>query len=153
MTNKNPESKKKKSFWITVPGIITALAALITALTGLIAIMPGPGSNGEGNDVGDESPRSNTVILTPRFPPRTSTTPGTGEVLVSSGDPSDAGAIVYVDHNPEGLLARQGDSALYLIHSMPPGNYAIEVRKNGATFNTGVKVEANRRSTVRVVFR
>jgi hypothetical protein len=36
-----PESEKKQSFWTTMPGVLTGLAALLTAATGLwVAIAP-----------------------------------------------------------------------------------------------------------------
>jgi hypothetical protein len=39
MTNENKEEKTKKSFWETLPGILTALAAIIAALGGCLAIV------------------------------------------------------------------------------------------------------------------
>lgn len=39
--NSSPEDKKSANFWTTIPGILSGLAALIVALTGLIAaILP-----------------------------------------------------------------------------------------------------------------
>lgn len=38
MTNTEEKEKKPKSFWETVPGILTALATLVTAVGGCIGI-------------------------------------------------------------------------------------------------------------------
>jgi hypothetical protein len=34
-----PEPDKKQSFWTTLPGVLTGIAALLTAVTGLLVVM------------------------------------------------------------------------------------------------------------------
>lgn len=48
---------KEKSFWTTVPGILTGIAAVITAIGGLVIVLnqvdgTGPGNNGGGGPPG-----------------------------------------------------------------------------------------------------
>ena len=152
MKSKNAQNVKKQSFWTTLPGILTALATLITAIAGLIAIFSSGGNSNKVNTSGGDTTKSNVIVLTPRFPSSSVAEADKGQILVLSGETADVGAFVYVDGNPEGLLAKQGNRALYLIHNMPPAQYEIEVKKNGATFQTRVNVKAGLRSTVDVVF-
>ena len=52
-----PELEKKQSFWTTMPGILTGLAALLTAATGLwVAIGPHDKSVSEGHSASVSAP-------------------------------------------------------------------------------------------------
>jgi len=56
---------KEKSFWTTVPGILTGIAAVITAIGGLVFVLhqvdgTGPGNNGGGGP--PEQPPSFRVV-------------------------------------------------------------------------------------------
>jgi hypothetical protein len=60
------EAEKKKGFWTTLPGILTGVAALLTALTGLLVVMYPHGvgeskeSPGTAVGAGVESPKPAT---------------------------------------------------------------------------------------------
>jgi hypothetical protein len=61
MTTTDPDARHR-SWWTTVPGVLTAFAAIITATGGLIAVLVQGGLLGGANqrlsDVSSESPRS-----------------------------------------------------------------------------------------------
>lgn len=46
----------KKSFWTTLPGILTGIAAVIVAITGLMQYYPGPDGNEPGQKIIDGGP-------------------------------------------------------------------------------------------------
>lgn len=74
----------EKSFWQTVPGIITALAALVTAIGGLLGILVQSGVIGGGTE-GSESAAQTAVDPTSEAPDEASSgtpTPADGPSLV-----------------------------------------------------------------------
>jgi hypothetical protein len=54
-----PEPDKKQSFWTTLPGVLTGIAALLTAVTGLLVVMypHGFGAAKDGSPVATVSPK------------------------------------------------------------------------------------------------
>jgi hypothetical protein len=77
-------TEDEKSFWQTVPGIITALAALITAIGGLVGILVQSGVIGGGTE-GSADAVSTAVEGTPDSPEEASSassTPADGSALV-----------------------------------------------------------------------
>jgi hypothetical protein len=66
--------RKKQSFWITLPGILTALAAVITAVTGLIIGLYTAGLiGGDDGDGGVTSPTNTPSVRATPSPGETST--------------------------------------------------------------------------------
>ena len=83
---------KGSSFWTTLPGILTAVAALITAVTGLLVALGQTGVLDRGT-----SDDSTTVASTPRDSPATASAAGAaGDVLAGSWQgraaPADGGS-------------------------------------------------------------
>lgn len=60
-----PESKSGESFWSTMPGLLTALAALITALGGILAILLSAGVIGPRLEPTALAPSAITQVATP----------------------------------------------------------------------------------------
>jgi len=54
-----------RPFWLTLPGILTGLAALITAMGGLIGTLYAAGVLGDGGDGPTQTPTPIVVALTP----------------------------------------------------------------------------------------
>jgi hypothetical protein len=76
-----PEPKKQKStnFWTTLPGILTGCAALITAIAGLIAVLPnatdtpepptsGAATHTTSNSPATPSPAPDSLVVDPPIP-------------------------------------------------------------------------------------
>jgi hypothetical protein len=107
-----PEPEKKQSFWTTMPGILTGMAALLTAATGLwVAIAPHdkPGSDGRSARVSapmqasapgsappastQQSPAASSVVAAPAATAR-----NTVVVTSRAGDVTKLSAKTFV-HN------------------------------------------------------
>lgn len=58
------ETNKTQNFWMTLPGVLTAVAALLTAVTGLIVAVH-PHAHGEGKDAPVTAVQSNAQATTP----------------------------------------------------------------------------------------
>ena len=148
-------TEEKKSFWATLPGILTGIAALITAVGGIILLV-----NGKSKD-DSTTKKDDTVIEKPKTDPDNEicsatyglegspVVPGTGEIFISSGSASAQGARVYLNGKCQERLLKRGEGALILLTQIPPGNYFIKVSKSGyKDFSRDVLVKAQERSSV-----
>lgn len=104
MSNKNEE----KSFWTTVPGILTGIAAIITAIGGLIIAL-----NAAGIFTDTNTPTPTTSTPTP--------TPTIGSISISS---SPSGASIYLDGSYQGITPMT-------IKSIEVGSYTITLEYTG----------------------
>jgi hypothetical protein len=53
MTEPDEEEKRgSRTFWTTLPGVVTAIAALLTAIGGILALVVVPGGSNGGSDQG-----------------------------------------------------------------------------------------------------
>jgi hypothetical protein len=77
-------TEDEKSFWQTVPGILTALAALVTALAGLLGILVQSGVIGGGTEGSDGAAQT---AVDP-------TAEGPQEATSGSSTPADASTLV-----------------------------------------------------------
>lgn len=75
------ETPAKESFWKTLPGIITAIASLITAIGGLLLILSQLGVFDAKNEMAEATakPPAKSEVITPPIPPPTSTLTATAE--------------------------------------------------------------------------
>lgn len=99
MSNKNEE----KSFWTTVPGILTGIAAIITAIGGLIIALNAAG------------------IFTYTITPTPTPTLTIGSISISS---SPSGASIYLDGSYQGITPMT-------IKSIEVGSYTITLEYTG----------------------
>ena len=95
------EAKKKKDengkgFWTTLPGILTAVAALITALTGLLVGLQQAGIIGQKKDDTEKS-KSTVQIQKNSNPSEERNSSGKGSQEISSGGPAGTAAISTTD--------------------------------------------------------
>jgi hypothetical protein len=109
MSNNNGE----KSFWRTLPGILTGIAAVISAIGGLILALNAAG-------IITISPVTPTPTPTPLIPTPT-TTPTTGSISVSS---SPSGASIYLDGSYKGITPMT-------MRSIEVGSYTITLKYTG----------------------
>jgi hypothetical protein len=109
MSNNNGE----KSFWRTLPGILTGIAAVISAIGGLILALNAAG-------IITISPVTPTPTPTPLIPTPT-TTPTTGSISVSS---SPSGASIYLDGSYKGTTPMT-------IKNVEAGSYTITLKYAG----------------------
>jgi hypothetical protein len=65
MADSNP-SEHAKSWWTTLPGVLTAIAGVLTAVTGLLAVLAQQGVIGGAKDKPVESARAATPIAEPK---------------------------------------------------------------------------------------
>ena len=108
-----PSASKTGSWWATLPGILTATAAVITAVTGLLAILAQNGVFGDKN----KPIATSKVEAAPATP--ASGIDGAGRKDVAK----PSGAISAVDGAASGIAASP-------LHSMPFTG-AIVVQRNG----------------------
>jgi PEGA domain len=146
---------EKKSFWTTLPGILTGLAALITAVGGIILLLnhkPKDDSQVNKNDIKNEKPITDpdNEICSPTYGLEGSpVVPGTGEIFISSGSSSAQGARVYLNGKCQERMLKRGEGALILLTQIPPGNYFIKVSKSGyKDFSRDILVKTQERSSV-----
>lgn len=75
-------TENRRSFWTTVPGILTALAAIITAVAGLVGVLA------QGRSAVSEShPAGSTSTSTPRGSPSSTATSGPFEAQSAPSQP------------------------------------------------------------------
>jgi len=64
MSSSDDSDRGKSSFWATTPGILSGIAAVIVAVTGLIAALHNPPSDGSNRGAQSGSGRTGTTIYT-----------------------------------------------------------------------------------------
>lgn len=152
----------EKSFLVTVPGILTGIAAIITAVGGVLAIYynvhphssPTPSTKAKGANPpqrvalsGKDSPgkgTGSTNNCSPTFP-EIGEMPGR-RVLYFNADESARGAEVYLDGRCQGYLATQSSGKLRdnMLVNVPPGNHEVALRKKGyQDFRSTITVPAS----------
>lgn len=108
---------KKKSFWTSLPGILTGLAAVLAAAGTLY------------------------TALRDRKGPEPSSPPRISIIMVISGDVAGKDADVYLDGEYRGRLQASGSRAQLRISNTPPGVHQLKVTKPGhEDFSTSVTV-------------
>lgn len=117
---------EKKSFWTTLPGIVTAIGGLLAAIASLLGVLYQTGIFGARTPVGE--------------PPIS-----TAEIIVVADGLSAKGAEVYVDEKYEGKLQLVGKEARLRISEIPPGIHRLKVAKPGyKEFSTSVELTAQK---------
>ncbi len=96
MPEEPTQEEQKKSFWTTLPGVLTAAATFITAVTGLIAILP---------DSKPHGPTPPPATTSPSFTDVTSTVP-TSTPLPPVSFPDFGGCSFIGATNPVITLSR-----------------------------------------------
>lgn len=136
------EGNRRASFWTSLPGVLTGIAALIGAVVTAYVTL----HNRSGPEMDTRQP--DTEQCSPTFATE-GTAPGTGEILLQSGSPEAQGARVYLNGRcQERMLVREA-GAILLLAKVPPGSYRIEVRKNGyQDLKRDVTVAAGQRASV-----
>jgi hypothetical protein len=137
----------EKKFWETVPGILTGIAAIITAVGGVIAIyynvQPRPSTTPQQRVGRPSSPTApsdkdslgaqvaSAINCSPTFPEIGQ--PSGGRVLYFDADESARGAAVYLNGKCQGYLANQSSGRLRdnMLVNVPPGTYEITLTKKG----------------------
>jgi len=74
-------SDDRRAFWSSVPGLVTGLAGLLTAIVGLVGIAIQLGWIGGGSGSSSKTPASTTVV-------GQTTSPGNGPAATPGGTPS-----------------------------------------------------------------
>ncbi len=117
---------EKKSFWTTLPGIVTAIGGLLAAIASLLGVLYQTGIFGARTPVGE--------------PPISA-----AEIIVVADGLSAKGAEVYVDEKYEGKLQLVGKEARLRISEIPPGIHRLKVAKPGyKEFSTSVELTAQK---------
>lgn len=94
-----PNPEKKENFWTTLPGLLTGLAALLTALTGLwIATAP------HGSSARNDTP----AITTPTDTRTKSSTPATAG-SIPSATPAASGSTTPAPQSGVTVTSRKGE--------------------------------------------
>lgn len=143
----------EKSFLETVPGILTGIAAIITAVGGVLAIYynvhphSSPTSSTKAADATKDSlgkGTGSTNNCSPTFP-EIGEMPGR-RVLYFNANESARGAEVYLDGRCQGYLATQSSGKLRdnMLVNVPPGKYEVALRKKGyQDFRSTITVPAS----------
>lgn len=144
MSGKEANEKKIKSFWETVPGILTGIAALVTAIGGCVAVLV---SNPRLIDLVIPSSPTPYPAVNPA-PPVPSATPGSPALaaeptntvspgLIATSTLSSATALSLPVELPDGptvkMIDSTGDQYQYTILSakrdpLPPDRYLLYLR-------------------------
>ncbi len=139
----------EKSFWESVPGILTGVAAIITAVAGVIAIYYHSGSQPSPSASPAEHASASRVSNPPpeKLPAKIVTgevsfcsrtfseageTAGT-RVLYFEANDSIVGGEVYLDGKCQGYLGNRSSGRLAdnMLVNVPPGSYEIALKKKG----------------------
>lgn len=89
------DESKSGSFWTTLPGILTGIAAIITAVGGLVAALAAAGvfDDDDGDSAGPQDTVVTTTISGEQNPVSTTAAP----------QPAATTGTISVNYNPEGL--------------------------------------------------
>ncbi len=136
---------EKKSFWTTLPGLITAIATLLTAITGAYLAFHDIGPNGDGNG---------KLTITPTIPPTTvittiPTTVTTTNPVTETPTISPTAGVTYrtlsigPGVNPDTLQPGEATEVWVMVHnqySEDIQNAAVRFEAIDGTFSSGERI-------------
>ncbi|HYR63900.1 MAG TPA: choice-of-anchor D domain-containing protein [Actinomycetota bacterium] len=118
-------AEKKKSFWTTIPGVVSGIAATITGLAVLIPLMLGLGSKHSNTNSASQNPTATTTTAsgspTPSGPGTTTTVTPTS---TDSSSPSPGVASTDVSPSSGGATEITADPSSLSFGSMQQGRSA-----------------------------
>ncbi len=136
MDASNEDGSRRPSWWQTLPGVLTAVAAVISAVAGLIIAL-------NGRSAGDETSQESPVNLSP-LPPREGATSGIGAAPAATTRATTAARTLDARAFPEGttLTLSGGNLILDILSArLEPFNadmralrFKIRFTNNGKTF-------------------
>jgi hypothetical protein len=148
---------EEKTFWATVLGVLTGIAAIITAIGGVVAIYynthPNPSpTQQQSGDRDHRSQQPATPFDKTSIDPAgllsncSPTYPETGELsgtrtLYFDADESARGAAVYLNGKCQGYLESSGRLRDKMLVNVPPGKYIVVLKKKGySDFQSTIEV-------------
>jgi hypothetical protein len=114
MASKNTENRNEKSFWATLPGMLTGCAAVITAIGGLIAVLVTAGIIKSGPSATSAPPVTETPPISFSFHPNSARR---GEDVNLYVSPPGQNVTVFFDGRP--LPKKAYDDSARLVVTVP----------------------------------
>ena len=130
----DPEARSR-SWWATLPGILTALAAIITALAGLFAVL------GQQGVLGGKPPAAATLGVSPTAAAQAPPIPGGATRATDSGTPMKSPAQVVEGLRAQGFKGVAVTAVDGSVISLPP---TAEINGQSFPLSNGQSVQFDR---------
>lgn len=111
---------EKRSFWSTIPGLVTGLAGLLTGIVGLITVLIQLGVLGGKSDSGSTPPAKNGTVTTAPATAGPSATSGASGTLAAAGSFTVPSTLDFPAGVKEKTLAVKNTSSSGTITVRPP---------------------------------
>jgi len=127
---------EKKSFWTSIPGILTGIATVLTALATFLGVVY------QFKNSSEDTAKTSTPVKEETVDPKKVIT--TGALLVES---TPAGALIYIDEQRKGTTPYSEDN-------LSQGSYWIKVKQDGyEDFERQVQINPGKHAEVHVVLK